>query len=272
VQYSRRDALLSAAATAAATAAAASSRLIPSFDRAAHAATAKPSRWPIPTIVPRAQWGADEHLRIGPATYDTTVEKLIIHHTVTQNNRGNRATLLRNVYTYHLSHLYNDIAYNLVIDELGTIYEGRWAADYAANAPHTGEDNLRRQVRGAHSLNWNSRTIGIALLGTFNTVTPPTAMVNSLVEVLAWKCGRWHIDPTGSSPYKDGTGQTTVLPNIIGHRDVRQTLCPGSATRAILPAVRSRVKAIVDARLDSERRAFWEVLPGAEQRTRPLRG
>src|SRR6202035_4365473 len=39
--------------------------------------------WPVPPIVTRAEWGADEHLRKAAPDYDSVVEKLIVHHTVT---------------------------------------------------------------------------------------------------------------------------------------------------------------------------------------------
>ena len=213
-------------------------------------------RWPAPKIVERSQWGANEGLRGGPPSYDSTVEKLVVHHTVTPNtSKYGPSTLLRNVYTYNLSRSYIDLAYNFVIDASGRIYEGRWAAKYAAGVAHTGENSKGQQVRGAHALYHNDRTIGIALLGTFNSVTPSAAMTNSLVELLAWKCARWDIDPLGSSTYVDSRGSRANIGNIVGHRDVRQTLCPGDAARAVMPSIRSRVK----TRLTQTQRAYWVI-------------
>ncbi len=212
--------------------------------------------WPAPAIIARSTWGAKESLRRGPATYDAKVEKLIVHHTATPNGSQHaRSTLVQNLYTYNLSRSYIDLAYNFVIDENGRIYEGRWAADYRAGVVHTGENSKGHQVRGAHALYHNDRTIGIALLGTYSSVTPSPAMVNALVEVLAWKCARWGIDPTGRSSYADSRGARTVLNNISGHRDVRQTLCPGDATRAIMPSIRDRV----EKRLKAPQQAYWVI-------------
>src|SRR2546427_366321 len=42
--------------------------------------TAVPN-WPVPPIVTRAQWGADEGLRKGGLSYDTHVVKIVVHHT-----------------------------------------------------------------------------------------------------------------------------------------------------------------------------------------------
>ena len=266
VQFSRRDVLRVGTAVAGV---AAASQFVPALVQPALGTSRNPTIWPIPTIVTRAQWGADESRRVSPATFDDVVEKIVVHHTVTQNNRSDHAAQVRNVFDYHVSHLYSDIAYNIVIDERGAIYEGRWAANYGVGAPHIGEDASLRQVRGAHALNHNARTIGVALLGTFDTIQPPPPMVDALVEVLAWKCGRWNLDPTGTSVFTDALGQQTNLPNILTHRDIRQTLCPGNATRALLPSVRTRVKTIVDARLQQARSEFWKILPGPEQRQPP---
>src|SRR5258708_3800452 len=46
---------------------------------------AQPS-WPVPPIVTRAQWGCNEALRKPGQSYNTVVEKIVVHHTVTPNN------------------------------------------------------------------------------------------------------------------------------------------------------------------------------------------
>jgi hypothetical protein len=60
-----------------------------------------------PTVIPRSGWGADESLRFDsggkeiwpPAFYP--VQKLIVHHTDTQNNDPNPAATIRSIYYYH---------------------------------------------------------------------------------------------------------------------------------------------------------------------------
>ncbi len=206
-----------------------------------------------PRIVTRAQWGANEKWRNDVPVFDATVEKLVVHHTVTPNGPRDVAAVIRNMYWYHTSRGYIDLAYNFVIDENGSIYEGRWAQNYASGGVHSTEDVQRRQVRSAHALYFNERTIGIALLGTFNSVSPPPQMLRSLVDLMAWKCSRWRINPVGSSAYTNTQLQRVVMPNIVGHRDVTQTLCPGDATRALLPSLRVRVQ----DRLAQSQRAYW---------------
>ncbi len=199
--------------------------------------------WPVPRIITRAQWGANEHLRKGAPDYDTHVEKFVVHHTVTPNGPTHPDAVVRSIMAFHTSREYIDIAYNFLIDEHGHIYEGRWARDYPRGAAHTTETRWHRQVRGAHALYFNDRTIGIALLGTFTHSPPPPPMLHALIELLAWKCARWGIDPNGRSTYVDSQHRHHKMRNIVGHRDTYETLCPGGATEALLPHVRNTVAA-----------------------------
>jgi hypothetical protein len=198
--------------------------------------------WPIPGIITRAQWGADESKRKSAPVYDTPVTKLVVHHTVTPNGSDPTSTI-RGIYATHLASAegYIDIAYNWLIDQYGNIYEGRWAADYPPGAAHTGENAQGQNVHGAHSGSANTDTIGVALLGTFNgSVAPTDAAIDGLVRLLSWKCARWGIDPLGADVYLPGQ-DVRVFPNICGHRDVTATTCPGDQFFVMLNDVRDRV-------------------------------
>ncbi|MCU1459446.1 MAG: hypothetical protein JWL73_3538, partial [Actinomycetia bacterium] len=213
--------------------------------RAGRAATVRAiaprPNWPVPAIVTRAQWGADESKRKASPTYDTPVTKLVVHHTVTPNGSDPTSTV-RGIYASHLASAegYIDIAYNWLIDQFGNIYEGRWAADYLPGVPHTGENAQGQNVHGAHSGSANTDTIGVALLGTFTSATPTPDAVEALVRLLSWKAARWGIDPLGADVYLPGV-DGRVFPNICGHRDVTATECPGNAFFAMLNDVRDRV-------------------------------
>ena len=199
--------------------------------------------WPAPAMVTRAQWGANEALRGGAPDYDSVVQKLIVHHTATPSNPSDPAAVMRSIYTHALDGgEYIDIQYNWLIDAQGRLYEGRWARDYPPGAPHTGELN-NANVRGGHSLNHNSRTIGVSFIGTFTASSPTDAAIETLVGFLAWKCARWGIDPLAAGPYTDGAGQTKTLANICAHRDTKPTECPGASLYGRLPEIRQRVSA-----------------------------
>ena len=215
------------------------------LDRLLPTATTRRPDWPVPAIVTRAEWGAKESLRSGTPVYDDIVEKIIVHHTATPNSVTDGAALCRSILAYETAHGFSDIAYNWLIDPAGRIYEGRWAASYADGRPHTGE-NSGRNVRGAHALGTNSRTIGIALVGNYEETRPTPEMIDALVRLLAWKCARWGIDPQGRGPYASASGTRDVR-NISGHRDVGSTLCPGANVVTLLPAVRRRVADALEA-------------------------
>ena len=217
--------------------------------------TSRPPRpsWPPPPIVTRAQWGCNEALRKPGQSYNSIVEKIVVHHTVTPNNPTDPAAVVRSVYQYHVSGEYIDIAYHFLIDQNGRIYEGRWARDYPAGAPHIGENAAHASVQGAATLGHNPRTIAVAMLGTFTDVLPTPAAMAALNDVLAWKCARWGIDPRGATPYTNSNGGIEVIPNILPHRVAYPTICPGDPIIARLGAIRDQV----DARLRTGTFGYW---------------
>ena len=196
--------------------------------------------WPVPSIVTRAGWGANEGLRKSGQSYDTRISKIVVHHTGTPNDIRDYAGLCRGILANETSGEYIDIAYNWLIDPNGRIYEGRWAQDYPSGVPHTGERN-GANVRGAHAIYHNTSTIGIALMGTYDYVDPSPAMLDALVALLAWKCARWGIDPLGRGSFLATNGRLENLFNICGHRDTSATDCPGQRVEPMLPAIRARV-------------------------------
>ena len=219
--------------------------------------------WPVPPVVTRAEWGADEHLRKAAPDYDSVVEKLIVHHTVTPNGPRDPDAVVRSIMAFHTSREYIDIAYNFLIDEHGRIYEGRWARDYPPGVPHTTESRWHRQVRGAHTLHFNNRTIGVALLGTFTHVPPPQPMLHGLIELLAWKFARWGHRPAGpiglrrlaepSPRDAQHRGSPRHVPNAV----------PGQPDRSLVaPRAPRRRRAARRPRCAAHTPAPWTVLGG----------
>jgi len=193
------------------------------------------------TIVSRAEWQADERIRSREIEFDATVEKIVVHHTATNSPGTNWPRQVRDVYRSTVARGYRDVPYHWLIDPDGLVYEGRWARPVAVGTRPNGEDARGRSVRGGHAKRHNDRTIGVALLGSFDDRAPTDAALDALVAVVAWKCGRWRIEPNGATPYrlKDGTEQ--VFPNICPHRGIRATACPGGAVTALLPELRLAV-------------------------------
>jgi hypothetical protein len=185
----------------------------------------------IPVVISRTGWGADESYRfsngqeIWPPEY-LRPQVFIVHHTVTDNEPPDPAAQVRAIYYYHaVTRGWGDIGYNFLIDYQGRIYEGRY-----------GGERDGQTVVGGHARQYNYGSIGVALLGTYQEVAPAAAMDSALVDLLAWQAGRFGIDPLGTSFFVDG-----LYPNIMGHRDVLNTACPGDHVYAGLPAIRQRV-------------------------------
>ena len=208
-----------------------------------------------PSVIPRSGWGADESLRFDatgkeiwpPAFFP--IQKVIVHHTATQNNDPDPASTIRSIYQYHaVTQGWGDIGYNFLIDESGRIYEGRYSRPYAPGESPTGEDASGNGVTAAHTQGYNSGTVGIALLGTLTNQDATPAARNALERLIAWIDDSHRIDPQGSALYTNPvSGTQATFPNIAGHRDLAATECPGGAFYATLPTIRSDVAALIAA-------------------------
>ena len=194
-----------------------------------------------PAIVSRRQWGANEMIRANQRQF-APVRKLIVHHTASPNNPRNPLEVVRFIQTYYtLDRKYGDTGYNFIIDHKGVIYEGRASRRYSPGEPITGEDSSGWGVVGAHAKNNNAGSCGICLIGDFDTASPTDAALASLTTVLAWKANRHRIDATRSDTYVDIHGKRRTYPNISGHRQIGETLCPGKRLFALLPTIRTEV-------------------------------
>lgn len=185
---------------------------------------AKPYIGPRPGIITRKGWGADEKLREKNFGYSKTVKAAFVHHSATGNNYTCKQapSVLRSIYRYHVkSSGWRDFGYNFAVDKCGNIYEGR-------------AGGVTKAVLGAHTLGFNTNTMGIAVLGSYGSTNPPAAAVTAVSKLTAWKLGLFGRNPKGkitlvsggSNKYKAGV---KVKMNVIsGHRDGFATECPGA--------------------------------------------
>jgi hypothetical protein len=176
---------------------------------------------PQPRIISRKGWGANEAWATREAVYRQPTH-FVIHHTVTSNNPKDPAYIVRAIYQYHaLSRGWGDIGYNFLIDRQGNIYEGRKGGD---------------GVVGVHAGDYNYGSIGIALMGDYRTVEMTPAMKEALVSLMAWEADRFGINPLESSFFVHRD-----FPNVVGHRDLWSTVCPGDKVYNALPELRKLV-------------------------------
>jgi hypothetical protein len=161
----------------------------------------------------RARWGADESLRLNPqgtevwpATF-SPAQRLTIHHTVTdpatEAGDTDPAAIVRAIYRYHAVDLsWGDIGYQLLVDQQGCLYEGRYSGPdglpvYAVST----SPNRPEAVTAGHTFRHNVGNIGIALLGDFNDLEPSRAALRSLTATLAALSTVSGLDPKGYGTY-----------------------------------------------------------------------
>ncbi|MFJ6797891.1 peptidoglycan recognition protein [Streptomyces sp. NPDC091268] len=196
---------------------------------------ARPYIGPRPRIVTRKGWGADESLREQGFVYTNTVKAAFVHHTASGNNYAckDAPAVLRSLYRYHVvSNGWRDIGYNFAVDKCGTVYEGR-------------AGGVAKPVLGAHTMGFNTDSMGIAVIGTFTSAAPPAAAVDAVARLTAWKLGLFGRDPRGKTTLKSGggnrypKGQSVSMNVISGHRDGFATECPGKKLYSQLPPTRT---------------------------------
>lgn len=195
----------------------------------------------MPRVISRAGWGANESLRCGrQPDYLSPTSGITIHHTAGSNNYSEAEApgVLRGIYQYHAQTLgWCDIGYHALADKYGNLYEGRYGG-------------LNRDQVGAHAGGFNSNTWGISMMGNFDTMQPPSQMIQAVGELAGWRSKVANFDPTGSGVhYSEGSSYTNYplgtavrLPNIFAHRDVGNTSCPGQYGYAQMDTIRSIAK------------------------------
>ncbi|MBX9243914.1 N-acetylmuramoyl-L-alanine amidase [Actinotalea ferrariae] len=197
---------------------------------------------PEPAVISRAQWGA--RAQVCAPDVASTLVAAVVHHTAGSNSYASVAEAMqqiRNDQAYHIDGRgWCDIGYNFIVDKWGNIYEGR-------------ANSSTQPVIGVHAGGFNTRTLGISMLGTYGTVTPSAGTQESVARLIAWRLGQYHRDPTSTTGYTTLGGEnssvpggtTLHLPVVIGHRDVAYTACPGNAGYATLPWLKQRARQLI---------------------------
>jgi flagellar hook assembly protein FlgD len=190
-----------------------------------------------PQIVSRFGWAANEKIVRAKPQVAPALRFAIVHHTVNANayTRAEAPAIVRGIETYHVKgNGWNDIGYNFLIDRFGTVYEGRGGG-------------IDRPVIGAHSEGFNTGSVGVALIGTYSSVSPTAAQKQALVNLLAWRLDVAHVDPLSFVAFRSlgnsrfHRGAPVTLRVISGHRDTYFTSCPGNVLYGQLPSIAAAV-------------------------------
>jgi hypothetical protein len=216
-----------------------------------------PARQPGFRYLSRQGWGADESLRFGPdgtesfptAFFD--VQTLTVHHTVSANSDPDPAATVRAIYFFHaVTEDFGDIGYHLLVDQQGTVYEGRYSGPDPL--PVFGPRSVGPRpsmVNGAHVGGFNAGNVGVALLGDLTSAGPTPAARLALTRMLAALARVTALDPLGTTAYVNPiSGATRTVHTLAGHRDWAATECPGNTFYPMLPQLRIDVATALENR------------------------
>jgi hypothetical protein len=179
-----------------------------------------------PTIVSCDGWGARPNRGTLPV-YDRRPVKILVHHTATANttatDRDAAFRLARAIQGFHMDGRgWPDTGQHFTVSRGGIVLEGRHRSLEFVRVG-------RRQVEGAHCTGQNVVALGIENEGTYSAVDPPQELWDKLRSLCAYLCGQYGIKPT----------------EIYGHRDFKDTACPGDRLYAALPRLRTEVAGLL---------------------------
>jgi uncharacterized protein with LGFP repeats len=192
-------------------------------------------------ILPRADW--DPANNCAPKAKPTTgqIQVAVVHHTDGSNDytEAQVPSIILAICKFHEDgNGWNDIGYNVLVDRFGVAWEGR-------------AGGLTLPIVGAQAQGFNAQSTGISMLGDFDTVPPTPAQLATVEQVAAWKLalagvprtGTVNLTSGGGPLSRYGAGKVVTEPRVVGHRDLGETDCPGTAAYALLPQIRTAVAA-----------------------------
>lgn len=200
------------------------------------------SRVPVPQVVSRAGWGADES-KMKWRPNQMQIRASVIHHTAGTNNYSapQAPSIVRGIYHYHaVTRGWGDIGYNFLIDKYGKIYEGRSGSLHSPAG---------RMPQGAHASGFNSGTIGLSAMGDFTKVNAPQVVFDRMASILAWQFSGANITANQRSGFiSPGTayrGKGQNLTRVFAHRDVGATVCPGNQIYSRISSIATKTDDII---------------------------
>ena len=217
-------------------------------------------------VISREDWDANESYRNAgdgseewPRSYHGT-RKLVIHHTAdTASNdmttlETNKATV-RSIYYYHaVIQGWGDIGYNALVDADGNIYEGRYGTHGETHTRTNPSANqiMELDVDAGHVSSYNSGSFGVSAMGNFTSLDVPEAQLTAIKKVLAFVADSRGIDASGNSDFRRYDGAWHYdLNNIMTHRDVGQTACPGDKLYSEVEKIKTDIANLMLPTLDN---------------------
>ncbi|BCY12306.1 N-acetylmuramoyl-L-alanine amidase [Actinoplanes sp. L3-i22] len=203
-----------------------------------------PVKAQLPAYVSRAGWSADESLVKYSIDVASQAKMVWVHHTGFGNayTCAQSASVVRGIQVNDVKVKgLADMGYNFLVDPCGTLFEGR-------------KGGVTNAVIGAHTVGFNTASVGIALLGDYTTATPSDPAMTTIAQVAAARLGAYGYNPASSTAMTEGVGDrywpinsSVTFPRIAGHKDGERsasggylTECPGTNLYAQLNTIRAR--------------------------------
>lgn len=140
------------------------------------------------------------------------INKIIVHHT---ESPGGDVEFVRNI---HVNiNKWSDVGYHYIITN------GKSHGSWSAGGDGEVQEGRPLKKMGAHARGANKGTIGISLVGTFDTTKPTPLQIASLCSLIATLCNKFELNPREC---------------VLGHMDVGNTDCPGKSLYTLLPIIR----------------------------------
>ena len=188
-----------------------------------------------PTLINRAEWGADPFVNGSPVPLARPdYVRMTFHHAAccSANTYEEGITQVKGIQDFHQNvRGWSDIGYHFILDQEGRIYQGRPFLDGSVNLA-----NPPVLAQGAHVGGANLGNVGVAMLGCYHPSEGPgcvdelsPAARDSLTTIFAY--------------INENYGVQTE--NLFGHRDQGNTACPGDNNYAILPQLRLDIDEVV---------------------------
>lgn len=137
-----------------------------------------------------------------------TISKLVVHHSASKMNNTTKEKITQ----WHSDKGIAPIGYHKLISSTGSTQDGR-----------------SETTMGAHAKGANTGSLGVCVMGNFETETPTQTQIDSLVDVLADWCRTHSLKKT----------------DIYGHYNVpgglTTTSCPGKNLKLKLDSIRDKV-------------------------------
>lgn len=174
-----------------------------------------------PPFVLRSVWSGQQ---VATSPQRLPPRGIILHQLSVEADYEATLALLRAIAAYQERVLgWDDLTYHYLIDEGGTLYQGRPTGPTAA---------VSRLAQG-------DTAVHIALIGNRDTTPSPEAQ-QTLVNLLAWLGQAYDIPPTAQHAVAED-GSRVLRDNIVTHKDiVPEALGPGAPLRVLLPELRLR--------------------------------